>query len=477
MLRALRTVRGRQEVIDRLRALGSAAPPGREWTAAGLIRLLAAEQQWLRLPPLTFGIAAGLVSRVCVTSFEQLTSPPWLRLQAVMVLCASAPQGMVELLPQLLAAAGNEVILIDQMLLDCYRLLLRSPGDTPIDVSRLRHSLLRCRDFLEEQQAEQDAATAADQLHAVRSLLTVASYRALSKPRDDQASWERLREDLMRPVVRHRLESDLLLVRNFVEDLEAEEPSAEAARAATSDWETCARQLEERVLANLPPLREILGGNFVGDRLGRRQQRRLLSLARPDVAELRAVADRLHLLTYGPWRPDDPAWQAIRRELLDRINWWNRMFLAAHTDHESAALLVELIWSAPCELEPHVTDFLKVRKVAGETMGRSSGGILVFCPEKLLDQILSHALDNIDKHRVKGQQCRLQVEYLRPSQAQAQMVLRNSGTAGIGPPGRGLKALNDKLRPFGGSLHSRRLAGEWTFELIATLPVWRGDRA
>ena len=39
--------------------------------------------------------------------------------------------------------AGNEVILIDQMLLDCYRLLLRSPGDMPIDVSRLRHNLLR----------------------------------------------------------------------------------------------------------------------------------------------------------------------------------------------------------------------------------------------------------------------------------------------------------------------------------------------
>ena len=372
---------------------------------------MAAEQQWLRLPPLTFGITAGLLSRVCVTSFEQLSAPPWLRLQAVMVLCASAPQQMVELLPQLLGAAGNEVILIDQMLLDCYRLLLRSPGDMPIDVSRLRHNLLRCRDFLEEQRAEPDAATAADQLHAVRSLLTVASYRALRKPRDVQASWERLQEDLVRPVVRHSLESDLLLVRSFVEDIEAEEPTAEAARAAAADWETCARQLGERALANLPPLREILGGDFVGDWLGRRQQRRLLTLARPDVAELRAVADRLHALTRGPWLPDDPSWQATRRELLDRINWWNRMFLAAHIDQESAALLVELIRSAPLRLEPHVTEFLKSRKVAAEMSGRSRGGILVFCPEKLLDQILAHALDNIDKHRVPGQPCRIQVEY------------------------------------------------------------------
>lgn len=476
LLHALRTVRGRQEVIDRLRTLTGAEPPAQEWAAAGLIRLLAAEQQWLRLPPLTFGITSGLLSQVCVTSFEQLTAPPWLRLQAVMVLCASAPQRLVELLPRLLAAAGSEVILIDQMLLDCYRLLLRSPGDMPIEVSRLRHNLLRCRDFAEDQLAGQDSATAADQLHVIRSLLMVASYRALRKPRDDQASWERLGEDLVRPVVRHRLESDLLLLRSFVEDLEAEAPAAEAARAAAADWETCARQLEERALANLPPLREILGGDFVGDWLGRRQQRRLLGLARPDVAELRAVADRLHTLTRGPWLPDDPSWQATRRELLDRLNWWNRMFLAAHTDHESAALLVELIRSAPLRLESHVTRFLNSRRVTAEMSGRKRGNIRVFCPEKLLDQILAHGLDNIDKHHIAGQQRRIQVQYLRPSQAQAQVVIRNSGTAASGPPGRGLKALSDKLRPFGGSLASQVLAGEWTFELTATLPVWRGGR-
>jgi hypothetical protein len=476
LVRALRTVRGRQEVIDRLTALTSPEPPDREWTAAGLIRLLAAEQQWLRLPPLTFEISTRLLSRSCVTSFEQVTHPPWLRLQAVMVLCASAPQHMVNLLPQLLASAGSEVILIDQMLLDCYRLLLRSPGDMPIDVSRLRHSLLRYRDILEDRHAEPDAAAAADQLHAVRSLLTVASCRALTKPRDDQASWERLQEDLVDPVVRHRLESDLLLVRSFVEDLEAEEPTAEAARAAAADWETCARQLEERALASLPPLRQILGGDFVGDWLGRRQQRRLLTLAGPDVAGLRAVADRLHAVTRGPWLPDDPSWQAARRELLDRINWWNRMFLAAHIDRESSAVLVELIRSAPRALESHVTEFLKSRKAAAEPAGAQSGDVQVFCPGKLLDQILAHALDNIDKHRVAGQQFRIQVEYLRPGPAQAQLVLRNSGTE-AGPPGRGLRALDDKLRPFGGGLAGQPLAGQWSFELTVTLPVWRGGRA
>ena len=60
----------------------------------------------------------------------------------------------------------------------------------------------------------------------VRSLLTIADYRILSTPKAPQAAWERLREDLVRPVVRHRLEAELLLVRNFVEDIEWVEPSA-----------------------------------------------------------------------------------------------------------------------------------------------------------------------------------------------------------------------------------------------------------
>jgi adenine/guanine phosphoribosyltransferase-like PRPP-binding protein len=476
LVRALREVRGRQEVVDRLTALAAGTVSGREWTSAALIRLLAAEQHWLRLPPLTFGFTAQLLSRVCVVSFGQLTMPSWLRLQAVMVLCAAAPQRMVELLPELVATAGTEVILIDQILTDCYRLLLRSPGDMPIDVARLRHSLVQCRDFLETQQAGQDAASATDQVHATRSLITVASYRTLRKPRDDQAAWDRLREDLVRGVVRHNLESDLLLVRSFVEDIEAEEPPAELALARAADWETCARQLEELALVNLPPLREILSGDFVGDWLGRRQQRRLLTLARPDVAELRAVADRLHALTNRPWLPDDPSWQATRRELLDRINWWNRMFLAAHVDEESAALLVELIRSAPLRLETHVTAYLTSRKVTAEVFGRRRGRVGVFCPQKLLDQILAHALDNIRKHRVAGEPSRIQVAYLRPSTAMAQLLVRNSGTVATGPPGRGLSALNDKLRPFGGGLAGQVLTGVWTFELAVTLPVWHGDR-
>ena len=475
LLRALRKVSGRQEVIERLRLLTERTPPGLEWTSVGLIRLLAAEQQWLRLPPLHFSVAADLLSQVCVSCLDQVAAPTWLRVQALMVMSAAVPHRLVELLPRLLNLAGNETVLIDQMLLDCCRLLLRSPGDLPIDMTQLRRNLQDCRDYLEEQRAEPASGTAEDHLHVVRNLLTIADYRILSKPKAPQAAWERLREDLVRPVVRHRLEAELLLVRNFVEDIELVEPSAKSARAAAADWDTCARQLEERALANLPPLREILNGDFVSDQLGRREQNRLLTLSRPGVGKLRVVTDKLHCLVHGPWRPADPSWQAERRELLGRINWWNRMFLAAHVTDEAPALLVELIRSAPIDLGECVTKLLDSHQAQAAIEGPEHGKVEVFCPEKLLDQIITHLVDNAGKHRVPGAVCRLQIEYMQPASGTVQMVVRNSGTAPAGPPGRGLRALNDKLRPFGGSLTGQVLADdEWTFAATATLPLWHG---
>ena len=393
-----------------------------------------------------------------------------------MVMSAAVPQRLVELLPRLLASAGNEAVLVDQMLLDCCRLLLGAPGNSPIDVAQLRRNLQECRSYLEEQHAVPDAAAAGDQLYAVRDLLTIADFRVLSKPQEPQAAWERLSEDLARPVVRHSLEAGLLLVRTFVEDIEGVEPSPESARAAEADWDACVRQLEERGLTNLPPLRQILAGDFVSDWLGRRDQSRLLTLARPDVGELRAVTDRLHTLAHGPWRPGDPSWRAVRRELLDRINWWNRVFLAAHVaDHEMPALLVELIRSAPVSPRPYLTKLIDSRHGHATESGTEYGEVKVFCPGKLMEQIVNHLLENIEKHRVPGTACRLHVAYKRPDQDTMRIVVRNSGTVACAPPGRGLEALSDKLRPFGGSLRGQKLAEDgWTFATEVKLSLWHG---
>jgi adenine/guanine phosphoribosyltransferase-like PRPP-binding protein len=475
LLRALRNVGDREEVMDRLRALTGQTPPEPEWTGIGLIRLLAAEQQWLWLPPLRFRIAAELLSQVYASCLEQAGARTWLRVQVLMVMSAAVPYPSVALLPRLLQLAADDAVLIDQMLLDCRRLLLRTPGDSPIDVAQLRHNLLVCRDYLERKRTDSAATLTEEHLISVRRLLTDADYVLLPKPADEQAAWERLREDLVRPVVRHSFEPDLLLVRSFVEDIEAVEPSPEEVREANRQWGTCVQQLQERVLVNLPPLLEILSGDFVSDLLGRREQTRLVSLTRSGVGELGMMTDRLHALAQGPWRPTDPAWKALRRELLDQINWWNRMFLTTHATDNTRALLVELIGSAPARPQWCVKKLLKAKQEQATIRTPENGQVDVFCPERLLDQILAHLLENVEKHRVKNAFCQLEIEHLRPDRGIVQMVVRNSGTAPSAQPGHGLKALSDKLRPFGGKLTGQDLAeGEWTFAAVATLPLWRG---
>ena len=223
-------------------------------------------------------------------------------------------------------------------------------------------------------------------------------------------------------------------------------------------------------------MRQILAGDFVSDWLGRRDQRRLLTLARPDVGELRAITDRLHTLAHGPWRPGDPSWRAVRRELLDRINWWNRIFLAAHlADHEIPALLVELIRSAPIRPEPYLAKLLDAYDGHATQSGTEYSQVKVFCPGKLLEQIVNHLLENIEKHRLVGASCRMHVAYKQPDQDTMRIVVRNSGTVACTPPGHGLEALNDKLRPFGGWLRGRELAeDEWTFAAEVKLALWHG---
>ena len=51
---------------------------------------------------------------------------------------------------------------------------------------------------------------------------------------------------------------------------------------------------------------------------------------------------------------------------------------------------------------------------------------------------------------IDGATCRMHVD-VRPDQdTGCGLVVRNSGTVACTPPGHGLEALNDKLRPFGG---------------------------
>jgi signal transduction histidine kinase len=190
---------------------------------------------------------------------------------------------------------------------------------------------------------------------------------------------------------------------------------------------------------------------------------------------LQDVTDGLYQIMHEDWRPEDPRWQSRRRQLLYRINWWYRIFVAAHIpDSERSAQLVELIRSAPADLYATVSDTLRQRE-AVTVLGLDNPKWQVFCPRPLLDEAVRHLLDNAYRHRVPGAEVRIGVEYRPAGRDHVEVVIRNTGSQPRPIRGRGLGSFNQKLLPFGGSLTGNPLEqGDWTFEATVTLALWQG---
>jgi hypothetical protein len=478
--RAQRDTGARQEVVDRLRLLASGRRlPG--WRQSSLIRLLAAEQQWLKLPPLRYEVSWDPLAEICVAELRTpAASPPWFRVQVVMVLSAAAPGRFATLLPNLLNLMIDEPVAVDQMCVDCYRLLRRPAYDSPIDLALLRDRLQRCRDDLEQLPGSEDHELIDGHVQLFRGLIYVAEHPGLPRGGGAQAAWAGLREDLCRPVIRHRFEAGVLCVRDFLEDLQEARPSTKQRRSALSDWERCAHQLEELALAHLPGLAGILTGDYAADQLGRELQARLVELATSDlsVTSLHATTDWFFDLLHRRWNPGDPAWQELRGRLLDEVNWWFRSFLATHRPGtELPAYVVQFVHSAPVLLGD---------VVSGTVLAQSHGlelaacreprpGTQVFCPAGLLEEAVRHALDNVRRHRLPDAVPRLHVGYLRPEPNTIIVSLRNSGTRPSAVSGHGLRSLAGRLAPFGGHVAGRTLTGEeWTYQTEITLQLWRG---
>lgn len=473
---ALRNTSARQAVLDRLAELTEQRqPPG--WSRDSLIRLLAAEQQWLKLPPLRFAAAREGLADACTASLAvSTTMPAWLRVQALMVLVRSTPERLVELMPSLLELVVDEPVLVDQMFLDCYRLLLRSPHESPVDVARLYSNLLRCRDQLEAA-VDVLGPTVSDHLQVLRSLIAIANPAVRPVPQSPQEAWGNLLEDWVRIATQHRLEAGLLRVRDYVEDVVEVGPKPVAGLAPAGDWFSCMTQLYDRALVNLPLLREILEGDYVGDRFSRADQRRLVDLTGPNsMSALQDVSNLLHQIMHADWQPRDLMWRGMHKQLVRRINWWYRMFVAAHVpDSDRPAQLTELILSAPANLHETLLRNTSNRRTAAAIDGGDPEW-RVFCPQPLLNDIMVHLEGNAHRHQIPGADVNIEVRYGKQSATHVAFIVRNTGSRPSRRLGHGLRSFNQKLLPFDGKLTSREITddSDWTFEVTVTLARWRG---
>jgi len=474
--RALRSTADRQSVLDLLTVLAEDTGD-RPWSARGLIRLLAAEQHWFKLPPLRFAAARALLADICRNELDT-SAPgfPWLRVQALMVLSSAAPDRFVGQLPALLASSADEPLVADQLFLDCYRLVRRPSHDSPVDHQELRTSLTACRDYLERSQADWDHQLIDDLLNVVRQLISLAERPQRPRTGNVQSAWAELREDWCRWVERHHFSSSARRVRDFVEDLESDPLTRKRARAAEEDWEICARRVNERVLPILPELREILTGEYVGDVVGPSDQERLIELSRTGTIGLSMMTEKLHELTRATWEPRTKTWQDMWEDVLDRSNFWHRMFFATHRPNsESPSLLVELIRSAPVSIHEVVEAVINDLRLNSAVVQADDLDIQVFCPKGLLKDVVEHVLENAPRHRHGEDEQKFEIVLRRHDLESVNFAIRNTATRPSPSPGRGMEELDRSLRPFGGSLIGNPLSDNgWTFEAIITLQPWRG---
>ena len=139
------------------------------------------------------------------------------------------------------------------------------------------------------------------------------------------------------------------------------------------------------------------------------------------------------------------------------------------------ALLVELIRSAPVKPAEYLAKMRDAHASAMTETGIEYGQVEVFCPGKLLEQVVTHLLENLEKHRVPGAAAGCTSSTSNQTQDTMRIVVRNSGTVACTPHGHGIEALNDKLGTFGGSLRGQELAEEgWTFAAEIKLALWHG---
>lgn len=101
--------------------------------------------------------------------------------------------------------------------------------------------------------------------------------------------------------------------------------------------------------------------------------------------------------------------------------------------------------------------------------------IAVFCPEELLNNTITHLLENAGgtKHRKPGHETEtVCLEISVSMEDSVRVAFRNDGTEPIAPTGKGIASMRRKLLDFDGRLTPMPPSGRWSYEIELRLPLW-----
>jgi adenine/guanine phosphoribosyltransferase-like PRPP-binding protein/anti-sigma regulatory factor (Ser/Thr protein kinase) len=476
---ALRDTATRRAVLDRLHeAENRDTPP---YCRAALIRLLAAEGQWLKLPPLRFEEGRKQLQRLCTTALIRSSIgilPEQVRWQAVLVLASSVPADYIRLLPDLFNMVSDQPRVLDELLCQLELLLQRPVYDTAVDNATFARSIERIREtvFGSEERHRLHGTYAA----IVQSLELRVRERETPRPTGVQDAWQRVLRDLVHRVVAHDLEATWSNLVGLINDLglPTVQPTDGRRDIARRAFHQCTINLSEAVLAYLPVLSEPLRSAHYRDTLGPSNYERLLGLCeRRSPSSLDWLAEAIDDLFDTQPVDRDQQWEGQRRRVLTRLAWWRQFFLAAHRDDGSGerAHFVEIMSDVPARIR-RVVEEAFAGAVVEFVFDDESAAMEAFCPTALLREALAHTRSNAERHQLDpGAVVTYQVDVGSSPEDECRIIIRNTGSVESGSPGHGMQSLRAKLEPFEATMHGETTkTGPWTFELTITLPRWTG---
>ncbi|GII24366.1 hypothetical protein [Planosporangium mesophilum] len=472
LVAALRSTSRSQRLADLM--AGLAGEPGSP-AAHAAVRLLAAERQWLKLPPLRFtGCRSHVAQLACGVARDQ-AAPERLRLQALVVLATAAPESLVAYLPELWSASLHSSTLLLHIVYQLHHVVRRPPGEIPVSLPDLRAQIVRCREASGPRSATEQQAEEMRWL-LTRILFAVDRASVEQETLDAQQAWARLREHYI-DMLRHHPDAEAAMIRLL---LQMEEPLTRDSgpdewAVMWRSWLSIEAFLQVHVLPFLPPLSGPLLGTFAEEHFGPAERVWLLAdEAARKLTELASALQELHALDLPP-QELDMAWSNVAGQ-LDELR---RNVLSVDGDAFRPATLAAFISACPaplhktlvrCRDEAHGLELpvdITIEPEHGDE-------VEVFCHEELLGNAVMQLIDNVVTHR--DPDCadrRVDLHILvRPGPDHVTVVCRNTGTRAAARPGKGIASVQRKLRDFDGGLETVDPAEGWSFEAHLRLSRW-----
>ncbi|MCW2750585.1 MAG: hypothetical protein JWR83_1695, partial [Aeromicrobium sp.] len=476
----------RQEVISRVETIAfnhSEAGP-----RDALLRLLAAEPQWLKLPPLRYNAGRALLQELCTSVLSRSRGVeviPNVRLMSIGVFASSRPEHFVESMPTLVEELANDSRLLDELFCQYDQVLRRPSRDSPTDQSAIVASIRKTREFISRDHAPHGLNE--KYLGPLLSLNLHARYHEPTEVSGVQETWQRLRNDFATRIEDHDLEHHWIVVTGRLDQLKtSRQRLPEEVRSRTlRELENAIANMTESVLRYLPIIKPLLESDHYRQVLTSPDHARLLNVADGNwAADLEGLIEDVgQLFTLKSTIPTGD-WDQLYRRVLSNLEWWRDTFvISRRAEHARRADMFEVITDTPTPLGPAITQGFAGADVDATGCSPGIADLSVFVPSRLLAEVISHVRANAEvRHRDPGKPVQyliksdvIHVQATKDTPTVALQIFNSGSRVDAEDNGRGLAGLNAKLLPFGSSVRGGTPGSTgWTYRAEIRVPVWLG---